>query len=386
MTIKESTANAWYSSLSGAALRGSWYQIDLGAIRHNYRQIRRHLSLETKIYACLKRNAYGCGAGPVAAALAEENVDGFAVASIIDAISIRNGGITSPILLYPGALPVAASAIETLGLIPTISSLDELRQWRSAIRTLRIFLKVDLGFFRAGATPLQIIDILAEAAADPNVTVEGIYAHMSELPNSAESEAYNQFEIMKRTLTDALSIGVPLPIVMMSSTDSVLQYPEMDFDAVDPGALFIGLSDRGPPKRNVILRPALTEIAASLVSVKRLDASLGPLPAIPGLHAGMTLGVIGMGWGDGLPRNIPSGATALVRGKRARLLPPAHLEHIRIDLTDVPDAAFGDRVILLGKQGEEHIDHDEAAHFWGTDTMGLYAHLRDHIPRVYIQS
>ncbi|MBZ5763751.1 alanine racemase, partial [Rhizobium sp. VS19-DR104.2] len=88
--------------LSDAALRGTWYDIDLGAIRHNYLQLRKHLSARVKVFACLKRNAYGCGAGPVAAALAGEHIDGFAVASLLDAIAIRRAGPLNPILLYPG--------------------------------------------------------------------------------------------------------------------------------------------------------------------------------------------------------------------------------------------------------------------------------------------
>lgn len=76
-----------------ALLRGSWYEIDLGAIRHNYRELRSVLPKNVSIYACLKRNAYGCGAGPVARTLAAEGVDGFAVASLLDAMAIRRMGV-----------------------------------------------------------------------------------------------------------------------------------------------------------------------------------------------------------------------------------------------------------------------------------------------------
>lgn len=91
-----------------------------------------------------------------------------------------------------------------------------------------------------------------------------------------------------------------------------------------------------------------------------------------------------MGWGDGLPRSVPNGAEAIVRGRRARLLPPTHLEHLRIDLTDVPEARFGDQVVLLGGQGDQNITHDEVASLWGTDMIGLYGGLRDHIPKIYL--
>ncbi|NTF10676.1 alanine racemase [Agrobacterium rubi] len=367
-----------------ADLRGNHYEIDLGAIRHNYRQLRAHLPERVAVYACLKRNAYGCGAGPVARALASEDVDGFAVASMLDAMAIRREGISNPILLYAGALPVAAGAVKSLNLIVTVSSLSELRQWRAVIENLRVFIKVDLGFYRAGATPAQAIELLAEATADRKVRIEGLYAHMSELPGSGTEDIYRHLKKMKGIIRQIRSMDARVPIIMMSSTEGALNFPDMDFDAVDPGALFVGLSEVEHPLRDVALRPALTEISTSLVSVKRLDSSLRPQAEIPWIRADMTIGVIGMGWGDGLPRHLPNDAVALVRGKRAKLLPPSHLEHIRIDLTDIPEAHFGDQVILLGRQGNEEITLDEVAHHWGTDVMGIYGNLRDHIPRAYI--
>ncbi|CUX06693.1 Alanine racemase [Agrobacterium fabacearum S56] len=367
-----------------ADLRGNHYEIDLGAVRHNYRQLRAHLPERVAVYACLKRNAYGCGAGPVARALAGEDVDGFAVASILDAMAIRREGLSNPILLYPGALPVAAAAVKSLDLIVTVSSVSELRQWRAVIENLRVFIKVDLGFYRAGATPLQAIELLVEATADRKVWIEGLYAHMSELPGSGAEDAYRQLKKMNSMVRQMRSIDARVPTIMMSSTEGALNYPDMDFDAVDPGALFVGLSDVEQPVRKVVLRPVLTAISTKLVSVKRLDSSLRPPAEIPWLQAGMNIGVIGMGWGDGLPRHLPNDAEVLVRGKRAKLLPPSHLEHIRIDLSDIPEARFGDQVILLGRQEDEQITLEEVAHHWGTDVMGIYGNLRDHIQRVYI--
>lgn len=367
---------------SAAMLRGSWYEIDLDAICHNYRQLRRHLPCHVKVYACLKRNAYGCGAGPVASALAKEGVDGFAVASLLDAIAIRQQGVSQQLLLYPGALPAAAPTIQSLDLTVSVSSIDELEQWRAAITRPRVFIKVDLGFFRAGATPFDAGNLLAAAAGLADVQVEGIYAHMSELPAMQASDANKQLDRMQAILCEASCFNWRPAVVMMSSTEGVLNHPDMDFDAVDPGALFFGLPESDKPARPVMLRPALKSICSSLVSVKRLDASLGPAPTIFGKNPGI-LGVIGMGWGDGLPRQIPGGAVGLVRGQRARLLPPAHLEHIRIDLTDVPEARYGDQVVLLGRQGDQSITHEEVAVLWGTDIVGLYAQLRDHIPRIY---
>ena len=188
-------------------MRGSWYEIDLDAICHNYRQLRSHLPWHVKIYACLKRNAYGCGAGPVASALAKEGVDGFAVASLLDAIAIRQEGVSQPLLLYPGALPSAAPTIQSLDLTVSVSTIDELVQWRAAITRPRVFIKVDLGFFRAGATPFEANKLLATASRSCRCGVEGIYAHMSELPTVQASDAHKQLDRMHTILREASGSG-----------------------------------------------------------------------------------------------------------------------------------------------------------------------------------
>ena len=366
-------------------LRGSWYEIDLGAIRHNFRQLRSCLPPAVKVYACLKRNGYGCGAAEVAAALASEGTYGFAVASVLDAVAIRRRGVKHPILLYPGAVPEAGPTIEALELTISISSLDELEVWLTKMTKVRAFVKVDLGFFRAGATPREAARLLlALTSYYPDVQVDGIYAHLSELPTLNSSNASDQLDRMLSILQEADGMGLRPAIAMMSSTEGTLRYPQMDLDAVDPGALLVGLTETDHAVRRLDLRPALKAIVTRLVAIKRVDASLGPVPDIPGFHPGMTLGVIGFGWGDGFPRTVPPGAQALVGGRRVRLLPPAHLEHLRVDLTDVPEARLGDEVVLLGRQGEEVITQESVSSAWGTDLVGLYGRLRDHIPRAYI--
>lgn len=369
--------------VSAAVLRGTWYEIDLRAIRSNYRALRTHLAPRVAIYACLKRNAYGCGVGPVARALALEGVTGFAVASVLDAVEIRSAGVREPILLYPGATPLSVAILEELNLTVTISSRHELAQWGSVARKLPVFIKIDLGFFRAGATPSFAVDLVAAVRGSPTLHLQGVYAHVSELPGQTRSHALAQLSRMNGVLMELDRAGIPAPMTMMSSTESVLTYPEMDFDAVDPGALFFGLPEALNPVRTVDLEPALTKISTNLVSTKLTDSSLGPLPDLPGFRAGMRMGVIGMGWGDGVPRNLKAPSFAIVRGRRAQLLPPAHLEHLRIDLTDIPDACFGDEVVLLGRQHQERITIEERAESWSTDAVGLYGTLRDHVPRIY---
>ncbi|MBR2514272.1 MAG: alanine racemase [Halomonas sp.] len=372
-----------YSNSSQMCTEKNRYLIDLGAIRHNYRELRKALPNSVKIYACLKRNAYGCGSIAVAKALSLEGADGFATSTLSDAVDMRNSGIDVPILLYPGAPPTAYEKIERLNLTITISSLEELNCWRELMKNVRAFIKVDVGFLRSGATPNQVIELISFASSLPDVSIEGIYGHLSELKIS-EEYAFEQLERFQDIICNIESKGIRPPVVMLSSTKGVVSYPEMDFDAVNPGVLFVGVSDAEYPRRNIKLKPALKEISAHLVSVKKVDESLGLIPEIKGYKKNMIIGVIGFGTGDGFPEIPPSFSEVIVNGYRAPILQPAHLEHLRIDLTNIPNANFGDQVLILGHQFEESIGLEDLASQWRTSLVGLYCQLRDHVSRIYV--
>ncbi|UVK47956.1 alanine racemase [Mesorhizobium sp. AR07] len=193
------------SSLASAAASSCWREISLSAIVHNYRAVRSAVGPAVKIFACLKKDAYGCGADEVAAVLAAEGVDGFAVASARDACRIRTRAPRTPILLYPGINPQWASAVSEQDLTITLSSVSELDTWAVTSERLSAFVKVDLGFWRAGALPAEVEGLLRRAAATPNIDIKGIYAHLSELAGTGPT-ANEQWSRLKDLLA---SIGRP---------------------------------------------------------------------------------------------------------------------------------------------------------------------------------
>lgn len=360
-----------------------WREINLSAIAHNYRAIRSAVGRDVKIMACLKQDAYGCGAGQVAAVLDAEGVDGYGAVSLQDARHIRERSPEKPILLYPGISPNCGSIVDELGLTVTISSLAELEIWSYAVRKLSAFIKVDLGFWRAGALPAEVAGLLACATRLSNVQIRGLYAHLSELPGSGP-HAIEQCSRLKQLLVAMEKAGNRPGTIMLSSSDGVLRHPEMDFDAIDPGALLFGLANMTHARRPLSLRPALDAIKARVVSVKRVDDSIGPVPDLPGYRRNMRIGVLAIGWGHGLPRSLALGACAIVNGRRAPILPPLHLEHLRIDLTEVPDASFGDEAVLLGFTGRDAIGLSELSANFNTDDVGVYCGLQPSLTRVYV--
>ncbi|WEZ85803.1 hypothetical protein P6U16_22530 (plasmid) [Rhizobium sp. 32-5/1] len=175
---------------------------------------------------------------------------------------------------------------------------------------------------------------------------------MSELPTSKPSDAPDQLARMHTVLQHARTLGVRPAVAMMSSTEGVLSHPEMDLDAVDPGALFVGLPDSNTPARPVKLRHALKAISTSLIAVKRLDGSLGPVPAIPGVESekGCCL--------------RPTWSTyALILPKCQRLA------------LETRSYCWADKAIRSSPT--------RTLPAFGAPTWSAYGKLRDHIPRIY---
>ncbi|NNM70864.1 alanine racemase [Enterovirga aerilata] len=368
------------------SLRPTWLEIDPGAFRHNLERLRDAVGRQVAIYACLKRNAYGCGAGPIARAAVAGGADGLAVGNIDDAISIRRAGVTAPVMLYPTCLPEVATAVAEFDLTPTVSTPAEVESWATAFDGRRpVFAKFDVGLMRGGAQPSEFGALLARIAANPKLSLAGIYTHFHTY-GGPEGAGYLEWQVarLREAVAAAQESGADIPFVMGSNSALVVQRPDLDLSGVDPGRLLYGVTPAGPLERKLQLRPALAAFRSRILFAKTItsvpdDERLSPFPA----RIGMRIGVLPVGWGDGLPRRFRDGARALVQGRPVPILNPVHLEHLRLDLSAHPEAVPGDEVTLIGRQGTDAITLEEVEAAWGLDGLSLLAGLRDHLRRDY---
>lgn len=361
----------------------AWREIDLPAIASNYRAIRAAIGPDTKVFACLKQDAYGCGAGAVASLLSAAGVDAFGVVSIADAKAVRKAAPGKPILMYPGVGPNAVDLVRDLDLTISISGEEDLAGWLATGASLKVFVKVDLGFWRAGVAPSDLRGLMDLCASEGNVAVDGLYAHLNEF-GDAGSSAPAQVTRLTPLLEELKAKGRLPGTIMVSSSESLLRHPEFDMDAVDPGALLFGLTRPSAGRRILPIRPALSAIRARIVALKTCHDSMGTPPDLPGFHRAMRLAVLGIGRGHGLPRDLASPASVLVRGRRASIVPPIHLEHLRIDVTDIPEAMLGDEAVLLGSSCADRITLPELAEAWDTDDTGIACRLRESLRRIHV--
>lgn len=371
-----------------SGIRPTWVEISVDAIQANLRELRNAIGPDVQVFASLKRNAGGCGSIGVATALEEAGVDGFALGNPDDALTLRDAGVRRPILLYPSCLPETAPLLAEHGVMPTISTKEEVSLWAAAAQDpLDVFLKIDIGGYRAGAFPRDAIGVARAIRASDTLRLAGVYGHvLATYTGGGPAEVRNQLQRFVAATDLLAAAGIDASPRMVASSAIVAGHPDMDLDAVDPGRLLMGHHFALGGGRSLRMRPAVVAIKSRLVSRKPVPATGGPDDRLLfGIREGMIIGLAPIGHGDGLPRNYGTNGSVIVRGRRVPILAPLHSEMMRVDLTDVPDAEIGDEIVLLGEQLGEVISLSEIEAAWSMDSVGVFGAIKDHVTRVYVR-
>ena len=365
-----------------APLRPTTLEIDLDAAADNLRAVRGLVGPERSIFAVVKADGYGFGAAEMGAVFARSGADWLAVADLGEGVRLRARGITIPILVYPNSLPDAAPAALAHRLVPTLVDLESARAYsQAASGPCPVFVKVDVGLERLGVPAEQAVKTILAMLELPHLTLGGLCAH----PHAevGGDPAYADWQAGRFTaVVDELEArGVRVPVRLLAASPFVLRFPHTYLNAVDPGRMLYGITFPGetPP---VPLRSTLRALATRVIALKELTprerfAEQAPFP----VTWPMRLGVVPMGTADGL-RGLHAGRV-LVRGRAVPLIGSPSLEHTRIDLTAVPDAAVGDEVIVIGRQGDLQITPGDVAAHQSVSLHHIATSIGPRVARIY---
>jgi alanine racemase len=320
--------------------------VDSGALRHNLNVVRQWAP-KSRVMAVIKANAYGHGLVAVARAL--ESTDAFAVARVDEGLTLRLAGINAPTVLLEGVfdreqLDAAAGAHFEL-VVHTPEQIDLLRAAAPGTR-FKVWLKLDSGMNRLGfkgsafGAAHAALSALASVQSPVNLFTHLASADLPELPTTAEQLA------LFATATGSLPGERSL-----ENSAAMLSFPDAQRDWVRPGLLLYGVSPfAGSIGADYGLRPAMT-LHSHVIAVK--DLSPGEKVGYGGdwtASRPTRLAVAAVGYGDGYPRNLGSGAPVLVNGERAGLAGRVSMDMIGIDVTDLTrPPALGDPVVLWGE-------------------------------------
>lgn len=337
--------------------------INLAALRHNLARIQ-SIASKQQVFAIVKANGYGHGLARVARALTQ--ADGFGVASLDEALQLREAGVTQPILLLEGCFSEDewATAAE-VGCQIVVHQESQLKQLEAVAlsQAIKVWLKVDTGMHRLGISPEQAHSYKQRLKSLSYVSEVVVMTHLANADDTSDTATQVQLQQFAIALTrgeDRVSIA---------NSAGILGWPTTHGDVVRPGiSLYGGSPLRGMTADSLGLRPVMT-FRSRLFAIKQLKQ--GEPIGYGGSYRcpeDMTVGVVSCGYGDGYPRHAPSGTPVLVNGKRVPLIGRVSMDMITVDLRSQPEAAIGDEVILWG----EGLPADEVAEKSATIAYELF--------------
>ena len=364
----------------------AWLEISLERVRKNYRLLCSILPKGCSCMAVVKADGYGHGALRVAEALQAEGCYSYAVATLEEGIALRGGGLKGDILILGYTMPRDAFLLDRYDLIQTIADENHARAFSDSPYQIRAHLAVDTGMNRLGISYKDKY-ALRRVLSLPGITVEGIYSHMS-VPDSPlledrqfTGEQILQFEEVCSWL-EAEGFG-NLKRHMQSSY-GILNYPMSGMQFVRPGIALYGCASNNAEERfSLPLEPAL-QLKCRIGCVRNVEA--GEFVSYGRTYEAKEkrkIGVLAIGYADGLPRNLSGRGYALVGGKKVPIVGRICMDQTMIDLTETVQVEEGDIATLIGTDGPETIKAVEMAQLAGTITNELLSRLGGRLTRIY---
>lgn len=371
----------------------AWAEIDLDALQYNIESIRKIIHQETKIIAVIKTDGYGHGASQIARILeCKEQVWGYAVATAEEAFALRTDNIRKPILILGYTFPYSYEQMieeEVRATVFTYETAKELSDIAVSIgKKCRVHIKIDTGMTRIGIYPDdEGLTLIRQISELPGLEIEGVFTHFATADEADRTKAYRQMDLFEKYV-ERIERELRFKIWMKHCSNSagIAEMPEANMDAVRAGIILYGLwpSDEVMADKKIQLK--------SMLSLKSRVVYVKTVPQGQEISYGGTytttrdtrVATICIGYGDGYPRSLSNVGHVLIKGQQAPILGRVCMDQFMIDVTDIDSpVCVGDKVTLIGRDGDEVITMEELGALSGRFNYELACDIGKRIPRIY---
>ncbi|MDY6792400.1 MAG: alanine racemase [Thermodesulfobacteriota bacterium] len=374
-----------------------WAEVDLNAIDHNVRELRRMTNPSARLMVAVKANAYGHGIIEVARQVLKNGADALGVARVGEGIRIREAGIDAPVLVFGYSPPSEAARLYEFDLIQTVYSYETARALSdtSSSQDIRnkIHLKVDTGMGRLGLLPDSRRAAPADSAVEEvksiaglsGLKLEGIFTHFATADWSDKSYAEQQFQIFVKFLDQLHQEGIKFSVRHAANSGAIIDMPQTHLDMVRAGISIYGLYPSDEIDKNRIkLLPAMS-LKAKIIHLKKVPAGFMVSYGITHeTKKPTTIATIPIGYGDGFSRLMSSNGHMLVHGQRAPIIGRVCMDLTMIDVGHIPEVEIEDEAVVFGRQGNAFISADEIASFTDTINYEVVTRISNRVPRMYL--
>lgn len=367
-------------------------EINLSNLKHNILEIRKNLDKNVLIMGVVKADAYGHGALEVSRTLIANGVERLAVATIDEAILLRENGINVPVQILGAILEEDAQKVIDYDIIPTVPSVKQAAFLSSIAvkcgKKLRVHIKVDTGMGRLGFFPdSDGIKQVIELARLPNLELEGIMTHFSSADGESPNYTLQQYELFMEMCEDLKKQGIEFQIRHVANSAATLKNKDMHLEMVRPGLIIYGLyPEHTRENSTAVLKPVMS-LKSRIVSIKKFPKesciSYGRSFKTSGDES--IIGVVSAGYADGYWRALSNRGHVLINGEPAPIVGTICMDCFMVDLTEVAGEIYeGQEVILMGRSGNRELTADMLAELCKTISYEIVCRVGKRVDRVYV--
>lgn len=363
-------------------------EINLDAIVKNVDNLMALTKENTGALAVVKADGYGHGDVAVAKAVAQK-VTGYAVATLDEAVNLRENGVKKPILVLGYVDPYEFDILVSYEITATVFDVETAQLLADAARVQKkqahCHIKVDTGMRRIGLEPDENgIAIVKQITALKELSADGIFTHFAASDETDKTSAEHQFKLFTDFTGRLEKEGIHFTYRHCANSAAVIDMPQVDLDMVRLGIAMYGMYPSDEVKKEKVeLFPAL-DLKSHITMVKEIPA--GEKVSYGGTFTTTRttkLATVSVGYGDGYPRALSSKGYVLVRGQKAPIVGRVCMDQMMVDVTDIENVIRADIVTLIGKDGDAEITVEEIAALAGTFNYEFVCDLGKRIPRSY---
>ena len=359
--------------------RPAWTEIDLGCVRRNLRLIRQDLPREVKLLAVVKDEAYGHGALDVARIALEEGAWGFGLSTLEEAMHLRDGGITAPLLLLGERqepelewcvahdLTVCVNEPHAVRALAKIAARFEKR--------VPVHVKIHTGMSRYGVRWDGALPLIEQIVAEKSLSLEGVMTHFAQSDETDKTFANLQFARFNEVMQALQQRNISVKLRHACNSGGFLDLPHAHMDMVRVGILLYGVFPSQVCRKISGIEPVMS-VKAKIAAIQKLKPG-----EVVGYGMRYTadaerrIAILPIGYGDGFPRVRNEGG-ALIHGRRAPLVGGVAMDAITVDITHIPQAQMWDEAVIMGKQGDEEITVRDIAKLKNSVTYDVLTNWR----------
>ena len=368
-------------------------RIDLNALMNNVNAMKNHLQEGTKIAAVIKTDGYGHGAVPIAKKLDEvEFIWGFAVATIEEAMELKEAGICKPILIIGFVFEDDYELMVEHDIRTAVFTLDMAEKLSMTAMRLNkeypVHIKVDTGMARIGCMADEDgVQLVSKISKLPMIQIEGIFTHFAKADEADKTPAKKQLALF-HSFVDKVEkeIGITIPMKHCSNSASIIEISEANMDMVRAGIILYGLWPSDEVDKNIISLSPVMSLYSSVSYIKTVPE--GTQVSYNGTYVTKRvtkIATVPVGYGDGYPRTLSNKGYVLIHGMKAPIIGRICMDQFMVDVTDIPDVRIGDVVTLIGTDGNETITIEMLGSMCDRFNYEFVCDLNKRVPRIYFE-